>query len=94
MHACDVHTHEGPRVRHDKCHNVMDRGVRVHIPGCMGCAAFGHHGCTCRDAAPSIGERVLRLERRVARLEKLVRQLVAKKGGYTALAAKLRTGTK
>jgi len=35
-----------------KCYTIYsgpDRGV--HIPGCMGCAVFGHYACTCSGRA-------------------------------------------
>lgn len=66
------------------CYTIQsgrDRGV--HIPGCMGCAVFGHYACTCPGKA-GIGSlvcdsesndkelvmRVEELEERVAMLEK------------------------
>ena len=54
----------------DRCHNVRDRGVMVHIPGCMGCAAAGHENCTCTVEAKV--DRLGALEARVARLEGLM----------------------
>lgn len=54
----------------DRCRNVMDRGVSVHIPGCMGCAASGHENCTCGSKRPPLLIRRLeKLERRVKKLE-------------------------
>ena len=53
----------------DVCH--VYRGV--HIPGCMGCAVYGHAGCTCppRDRKTEID----RLHTRVAALEAKVAKL-------------------
>ena len=46
----------------------------VHIPGCMGCAVYGHSGCTCRamkkDDMVELLDRISRLEKRVRKLEK------------------------
>ncbi len=46
----------------------------VHIPGCMGCAVYGHSGCTCREMKKTDYEKLLerfeRLEKRVAKLER------------------------
>lgn len=44
----------------------------VHIPGCMGCAVYGHRiGCTCTPR--SVADRMTKLELRVAELTRLVR---------------------
>jgi len=54
----------------------------VHIPGCMGCAVYGHRGCTCHEFRKSDYEKLLdrldRLEKlldRLDRLEKRVKKL-------------------
>lgn len=51
----------------DRCHNWKGH----HIPGCMGCAVFGHERCTCGppDREDSLEMRIKRLERAVLRLE-------------------------
>ncbi len=50
----------------DRCHTY--RGA--HIPGCMGCAVYGHHRCTCKSSSTALLDRMQKLERRVARLER------------------------
>lgn len=54
------------------CHNIKDGAERVHVPGCMGCAAMGHDWCTCftPSAQDQRWERFARLEERVERLER------------------------
>lgn len=54
-----------------RCHNIMDRGLSIHIPGCDGCAAMGHHRCTCNDKPAK--NRLDELEKRVERLERLAK---------------------
>lgn len=60
-----------------RCHTIKDRGVSIHIPGCEGCAAFGHHRCTCRE-----GNRIDRwtaIEARLEKLEKAFKKLVERR---------------
>jgi len=45
----------------------------VHIPGCMGCAVYGHERCTCpspRERKADLEYRIAALERRLLDLEK------------------------
>lgn len=47
------------------------------IPGCMGAAAMGRYACTCPKRGrttqrDNLRSRVVKLEQRIARLEKLV----------------------
>jgi hypothetical protein len=48
----------------------------VHIPGCVGCAWFGHPACTCPSRVAAVAEPADPLERRVAALERKVSALV------------------
>ena len=44
----------------DRCY----RSQGYHIPGCYGCAVYGHHRCTCPPTdSPSLVARIERLER-------------------------------
>ncbi len=55
-----------------RCHYVIDKGVRVLIPGCLGMAVYDEWDhCTCSNLNT---DRIQRLEKRVERIEK---QLVA-----------------
>jgi len=41
----------------------------VHIPGCIGCAWFGHsRGCTCQPKDDETEARLLRIERAIEKL--------------------------
>lgn len=45
----------------------------VHIPGCMGCAVYGHERCTCPkpvERRKDADARISALERRLLDLEK------------------------
>lgn len=45
----------------------------VHIPGCMGCAVYGHSRCTCSPKTPpDVFDRLEKLERKIAKLERLL----------------------
>lgn len=49
----------------------------VHIPGCIGCAVYGHHRCTCTrksrdEEVANLTDKVQALTARVAFLEGLV----------------------
>jgi hypothetical protein len=60
-----------------RCHNITDPEVGVvHIPGCMGCAVYGHRGCTC-PAKPRRND----VEKRLDALEKQLSELTAKLSG-------------
>jgi len=51
----------------ERCHTY--RGV--HIPGCMGCAVYGHRlGCTCRPR--SVDDEIEKLSRRLERIERIL----------------------
>ena len=50
-------------MREERCKTVDG----VHIPGCMGCAVYGHRGCTCPPY--SLDDRLAKIERRLKRLE-------------------------
>ena len=41
----------------------------VHVPGCMGCAVYGHSRCTCSPNPPNhVIERIEKLEEQVKKL--------------------------
>lgn len=55
-----------------RCHDIPDAELgRIHIPGCMGCAVYGHEQCTCppRPRRVDLEARVDKLEARLRVLE-------------------------
>ena len=74
-----------------RCYTIRsgpDKGI--HIPGCMGCAVFDHHACTCDGEAgrggvadygyPSTDERIEELEDRIAKLESALSTMKSTRG--------------
>ncbi len=64
-----------------RCHDIYDKEVgRVHIPGCMGCAVYGHKaGCTC-PAKPKHDATAERLDALEANVREILALLRAPKG--------------
>ena len=45
----------------------------IHLPGCMGCAVYGHRlGCTCSDGKTRGEDSDASIEARLSRLERIV----------------------
>jgi len=56
------------------CYWVNDQEAgRVHIPGCWSAVLDGPKSCTCRSTGKSnmLAQKVVELEERIAKLEKL-----------------------
>ena len=54
-----------------RCHTWQG----VHIPGCMGCAVYGHkHGCTCPPKANTLERMAAQLDELRERIERLEAQ--------------------
>ena len=58
-----------------KCHT--EKGV--FIPGCMGAAAMGRDHCTCDAGHNSFADNLVRLTKRVERLERIIKKDAAEK---------------
>jgi hypothetical protein len=59
-----------------KCYWATDKEVgRYHVPGCMGAAVYGPHGCTCSaiQRKKAIEQKMVDLQARVEKLEALLR---------------------
>ncbi len=59
-----------PDSTEDRCHIWQG----VHIPGCLGCATYGHRYCTC-DPSGRVSDDTRALKRRVAELERRIEEL-------------------
>lgn len=59
------------------CYWATDKEIgRYHVPGCMGSAVYGPGGCTCRPSQrkKSLEQKVVELEERIRKLERLLAQ--------------------
>jgi hypothetical protein len=58
-----------------RCYDIQDAEVgRVHIPGCIGCAVYGHRACTC-PPKPRRNDVEKRLDRLEKQMDEILRRL-------------------